>query len=234
MATKLFYVLAFGLLSSGTLSAQMSAPRPISAESTDPDAVSYSADHEQMMAKTNDEDKPASPVHSGLRKHLLAFSPMQFSESGVGFAFSYEHGIDKDGIVSYILPVAATFNLSEDASLNGNSDAMVYFTPGLKFYPTSSFGKVKYAIGPSLVLGAGQETNYYMSSPYPNYSQYYRADDKLLLGIMISNSLNLNPTPRFYLGLDFGLGFSYIYRLNNVNQGMTALVQGGFKLGYRF
>jgi hypothetical protein len=56
----------------------------------------------------------------------------------------------------------------------------------------------------------------------------------MLLGAMINSSLNIVPTPQFYMGLDFGFGFSYLCRIDGINQGTKGLVQGGFKLGYRF
>lgn len=173
--------------------------------------------------------------HSGMRMQLsdrlLTVSPMQFTENGVGLSVSYEKGIDKDGIITYNLPVMATFNLSNTYEQVHNQDAMFYVMPGLKFYPTSYFGKVKYAVGPALVLGAGQQTIY--TNEFPYYSPQYNTYSKFILGIVVNNSLNINPTPRFYMGLDFGFGFSYINRVDNVNKGMMGLVNGGFKIGYR-
>ena len=175
-----------------------------------------------------------------LKDHILSISPMQFTENGVGFSFSYEKGIDRDGIISFNLPLISTFNLNNNPEKGGKQDAMFYFSPGLKFYPTGSYGKSKYAIGPSLVIGAGEKTSTATNTTFdPNnqtytYTNYYTTKSKFLLGIMVDNSLNLNPTPHFYLGLNFGFGFTYINTLNGINQGVNGTVQGGFKIGYRF
>ncbi len=168
-------------------------------------------------------------------------SPIKFTENGVGLELGYEHGIDKAGIVAYNLPLVATFNLAhDDLNMGNKQDAMVYFMPGIKFYPTSAYGKVKYAIGPSLVVGAGQQTDRidYYYDPYGNIYPYngnhtYITRDKFLLGVLINNSLNINPSAHFTLGLDFGFGFTYINTLDGVTQNMRGLVQGGFKMGYR-
>ncbi len=172
---------------------------------------------------------PATPVLSAFNK-VLAIAPMQFSENGVGLAVSFEQAIDREAIVAYILPVVVTFNLAHD-QINGNKqDAMFYFMPGIKFYPTGGFGKIKYAIGPSLVIGAGQKTD----PVYNPAVTEYKTRSNFLLGIMVNNSINFNATPHFYLGLDFGFGFTYIHKLDGENQGINGLAEGGLKLGYRF
>ena len=202
-----------------------------------PMALSLSG-YAQMQQTTSDNYSASPRLKMG--NQILAISPMQFTENGVGFSFSYEKGIDKDGIIAYNLPIISTFNLSNNADNGGHQDAMFYLSPGIKFYPTGSYGKVKYAIGPSLVLGAGEKTTGYTDQHYDTTTRSYTytttstTRSKFLLGIMVDNSINLNPTPHFYLGLNFGFGFTYINTLNGANQGVNGIVQGGFKIGYRF
>lgn len=196
------------------------------------------------FAQTDDDDDSKSgnkQMPSGIymnengqlpaaRKYkVLAVAPMQFTENGVGLAVSYEHSIDKHGIVTYVLPAIATLNSTTSSFSNKrHQDPMFYLMPGLKFYPTSCYGKVKYALGPSLVIGAGQQR---VDDYYYNNDQLY---DKFLFGIMVNNSVNFTPTPHIYLGVEFGLGFTYLNRVNGVNDGITGLTQGGLKIGYRF
>ena len=181
----------------------------------------------------SEEAAPASPVKASSGDHILAIAPIQFTENGVGLSFSYEKGIDKGGIVSYYLPIITTFNLNNNVDHGDHQDAMFYFAPGIKFYPTSSHGTVKYAIGPSLVIGAGEKTT---SSYYNNGVPYleYNTQSKFILGVIVNNSLNINPTPHFYLGIDFGFGFTYINRVGGNNDGLNGIVQSGFKIGYKF
>ena len=178
--------------------------------------------------------------HMNMSNALIAIAPIQFTENGVGLAVNFEKAIDKDGIISYNLPAIATFNLNNSSDNGQKQDPMFYFSPGIKFYPTGMFGKTKFAIGPSLVIGAGEKTtsqNYSTYDPVHSTYTYYNSlttRSKFILGIMVSNSLNINPTPHFYLGLDFGFGITYINKLDGANQGLNGIVQGGFKLGYRF
>ena len=182
---------------------------------------------------------------------ILTLAPLQISDNGIGFSIGYEHALDKAGIVSINLPILSTFSstitneMDPVTSINNNSngyndnvhnDAMFYFSPGLKIYPTGMYGKVRYAVGPSIVIGVGQQTksdynyNYYSYNGTYGYTTY----DKMMMGVMISNSLNINPTSHLYMGLDLGLGFTYFNRLNQQEQGMAMIHQFAFKLGFRF
>lgn len=195
------------------------------------------------LAQDRDENNaPVADLPSGIHMNengrvqkmrkleVWGIAPMHFSEDGVGFAISFEKGIDEGGVVSFVLPVAATFDMSNTSYTN----SMFYFMPGIKFYPTTNKGKVKYAIGPSLVVGGGIMHEQYVYSSYYPYTPNYDVDQsKFLLGVMVSNSLNFMPAPHLYLGLDFGFGFSYINRIDGYNDGVRGMVQGGFSIGYR-
>lgn len=182
----------------------------------------------------SEESPAASPVRSGSGDNIIAIAPIQFTENGVGLSFSYEKGIDKGGIVSYYLPVITTFNLNNNVDHGDHQDAMFYFSPGIKFYPTSSHGSVKYAIGPSLVIGAGEKTTSSYNANGGNPYIEYNTQSKFIVGVIVNNSLNINPTPHFYLGIDFGFGFTYINRVGGNNDGLAGIVQSGFKIGYKF
>jgi hypothetical protein len=183
-------------------------------------------------------------------KNTIALAPFQYSENGVGVGLSYEHALDPDGIISLYVPMLATFNLKDndyrDPYYTGyygpqetNNNVMFYAMPGIKFYPTG-MGKVKYAVGPSVVAGFGQKTQYINNYVYDPINSYYvpaygyGTYDRFLLGMMINNSLNINATPRLYVGAEMGFGFTYFDRVGDVNQGVTFLTQGAFKIGYTF
>ena len=194
-------------------------------------------------AGTNDQEDAADKAPGKKAEYgasVITISPMQFSENGLGLGLSYEHAIDKKGIIAFYLPVAATFNLNSNHfdpntgnTVNGHQDAMFYVMPGVKVYPTGSFGSVRYAVGPSLVIGDGEKStmDYSYSSGNP---AVYNTKSHFVLGIMVNNSLNINPTPHIYLGLELGLGFTYMNRVDAVNQNTLFLAQGGFRIGYRF
>jgi hypothetical protein len=195
--------------------------------------------------------------HSKHWNHLttLALSPLQYTENGVGGGISYERALDHKGIISVYVPAIATFNLKHghsdpynnyyynDPYMNNRPSVMLYLMPGVKFYPTG-MGKVKYAIGPNAVIGVGQKNvtdryymnNYYTtSSYYPGYYvPYSKMEDRLLLGMMINNSLNINATEHLYVGAEMGFGFTYYDKVGNYNEGVNFLTQGAFKIGYTF
>ena len=175
------------------------------------------------------------------KQNLLCLAPVQLTENGLGFGLSYERSLDKKGIVAFYIPVALTFNLNNGtyydpnsgAYQNGKADAMFYAMPGVKVYPTGCGGLVKYAIGPSVVIGDGTKSsaNY---DPYGTGGYLYQTQTHTVLGMIVNNSLNINPTPHIYLGIEFGFGFTYLNRIGGINQGTEGLVQGSFKIGYRF
>ncbi len=164
--------------------------------------------------------------------NVIAFAPIQLTENGIaGVSLSFEHAIDKNGIISFYLPVILEFNTNTPGNTN-NSDPMLYLMPGIKIYPTGSFGIAKYAVGPSLVIANGEKTGTgYDASGNPIS---YLAKSHFLLGMMLNQSINVNPTPHFYLGSEFGFGYTYIDKVGGVKQGVNGLVQFSIKIGYRF
>ncbi|WP_133162719.1 hypothetical protein [Flavipsychrobacter stenotrophus] len=160
---------------------------------------------------------------------VWSIAPVHLFESCIGTSISYERGIDAGGIVTYMLQAMGGVDLTKKyASNRATEDPIIFIMPGLKFYPTTRLGHTKYAVGPSLVIGAGQASDY--SSYYPSD----RVGTRFLLGIMVNNSLNYQFGQRVYLGIDYGLGFSYIDKSRGVNSGVNLLNQLAFRMGYRF
>ena len=192
----------------------------------------------RFRSRTSTSDAP-SDTKTKYGPNLLAVAPLQFTDNGLGFSFSYERVLDKGGIIAFYIPVIVTFNLnngtyynvSTGTTQNGHQDAMYYAMPGIMLYPTGCYGRVRYGIGPSVVLATGEKSS-------ANYDPYggtnYQTLTHTMLGMMLNNSLNINPGPHVYIGFEFGLGFTYLNRVDGLNQGTAAIVQGGFKVGYRF
>ncbi len=172
----------------------------------------------------------------------ISLSPFQYTENGVGVGLSYERALDIDGYISAYVPFIATFNMQDNRDMynynnqyENRNNIMFYAMPGIKFYPTG-MGRVKYAVGPSAVIGVGQKTiDYYYYDPYYGYGTSRNGTyDRVLFGMMINNSLNIYATKRVYVGAEMGFGFTYMDIINNVNRGVTFLTQGSFKIGYTF
>lgn len=126
-----------------------------------------------------------------------------------------------------------------------NTRDMFYFYPGFKIYPTGANKKVSYAVGANLVIGIGGadkvNATYTIDSTVNNGTVYYftssssaiiEGKTRFKTGILVSNSLNLRPTKHLYLGVDLGLGYSYVDNVDGMNYGRGAMVQLGMKFGY--
>jgi hypothetical protein len=164
------------------------------------------------------------------KPHVLALAPIQFTENGIaGVSVSYECAIDKQGFAAFYLPAILEFNTTQQNT--NNSDPMFYLMPGIKIYPTGSFGTCKYAIGPSFVIADGQKT---AISQDINYNNIYTEQSHFLMGIMVNQSVNINPTPHLYLGTEFGLGYTYIDEIGGSAHNASVLVNFSFKLGFRY
>ena len=162
--------------------------------------------------------------------NILSLSPLQISDRGLGVALSYERYLDrKKGLVSFYMPVSIAFEGSGNAEYNA-----YYFMPGIKIYPTGNKGVVKYAVGPNItVLSDRLNTSEYIYDPATGTSHYqYGTADRLALGMIINNSLNINPSDHLHMALEFGIGFSYYSSYKN--DGTLPFTQLGFQIGYRF
>ena len=193
-----------------------------------------------MHHRSSGSDDEGKPSKINYNRNVIALAPFQFSENGLGFGLSYERALDKNGVIAFYMPALMTWNLNSGTyvdnngnRVNGNVDPMFYAMPGIKLYPTGSFCPVKYSVGPSLVIASGTKSQTISTGSYP-YSSSYISQDHFILGMIINNSLNINPSPHIFLGLEVGMGFTYLNRLAGLNQDTQFLAQGGFKIGYRF
>ena len=176
-----------------------------------------------------------SAMKGKYKSNILAFAPIQFTEAGIaGFSVSYEKALDKNNIVAFYVPAIMEFNMNTQYDYYGQrqttNDGMFYLMPGIKLYPTGGYGVAKYAIGPSLVVATGTKTDY--DNYY--YGNYATQHTHTMFGMMVNQSININPTPHLYLGTELGIGFTYVNNLSGISQGTTGLVQFSFKVGYRF
>ncbi len=193
-------------------------------------------------------------------KSVYAINLMHVTENNVGFAVSYEHFFDKSGIISLYLPLSFSLPQRDNYYIDNNyyggyynyysltdvyeySGGMATFYPGIKIYPGGGHKKVSYALGSSLVFGFGtlnrSTINYRIDTVYTGGPQNYirafngRKDESLSqfkLGMLITNHLNIRPG-RYYFGLEFGVGYTYLNNIGGSDADRTALVQFGIKTG---
>jgi len=180
-------------------------------------------------------------VVANIQPNIISVIPFQFTENGLGFGGSYERAIDKRGLIAFYLPVMVTFDVANSNRIydyntgnysTGKADPLFYTMPGIKCYPTGSYGKVKYAAGLSAVVGYGQVSSNLVDLHGLNTTEYVQSH--FLAGGMFQNSLNINAGKNLYIGIEIGVGSTFINDAGTVKQGNEFLIQGSFKVGYRF
>ena len=196
----------------------------------------------------NDRTRRASGVKYG--KNIIAFAPIEMNNtSATGLGISYERVLDKNYIISFILPATYSFRSESGydymTNATGNRYArMLWISPGLKFYPAGSNHKVTYAVGPNVVFATGTEPQYGPVVVNGVTVNQFVDRDVFMMGFMITNYLNIQPSPKIYLGLQMALGIPYVteenvngysdnYKYYNKNANIP-LINFGFRVGYRF
>jgi len=178
---------------------------------------------------------------SNYKPDIVCVMPFQFTENGLGFGGSYERSVDKKGLFAFYIPVMVTFNVANTNRIydyntgtynTGKTDPMLYTMPGVKFYPTGSYGRLKYATGASVVVGTGKQSSYQVDLNGLNTTELVQ--HHFLVGVMWQNSLNINVDSKMYLGAELGLGGTMINNAAGNDESSEFLVQGGLKVGYRF
>ncbi len=193
---------------------------------------------------------PVSKADYGM--NIITFSPICFNEAGVGLGLAYERMLDKKGMFTFFLPVSfhlggfqKSYNDAEPVAFldgYGKDIRVLNFNAGVKFYPTGSRGKVKYALGVLLNYQNGYEMEGGRGSVPPRSSTIPPSDKVAMqrAGVLINNSLNVSLSKHFYLGLDVGYGITYLNReelpFSNTltDRGADAITQFNLRLGYRF
>jgi hypothetical protein len=219
--------------------------RRIVFENGSEDLIGRNEDHHSF--RTREDIKEEEHTREAYGKNIISLAPIQFTNTSVtGVGLHYERQIDKRGFLSFYLPLAFSFRNEEyydgyTSSYDHRSYQMFWMYPGVKFYPAGSLHRVTYSVGPSVAIGMGREP--VSRSEYDPVTGYYRnintTEGAFRMGLVINNGLNIQPTPKFYIGLELGLGIPYLHTTDSDHTyGMDIddepVVQFNFKLGYRF
>ena len=192
------------------------------------------------MAPANTGNSTVKGRHSmhdderGLKPNIISLAPIAVTQDGVGIGASIEHSLDAKGVVNFYMPVFASFQRNYDNYTTSYTTApMFYVMPGIKIYTNlNSSKKMKFSIGPSLVVGAGKTllSNYDYNTGNTNTS----TQNRFVLGGMANIGFNIFPTQHLYMGAEYGLGFAYLDQVAGATQGFSGLTQFSLKIGYRF
>ena len=190
--------------------------------------------------------------HKRLGNNFLSLAPAIYtfgldgqSLKDPGIGICYERLLDKDGHIGFVLPVVLNFTQKSDFyyysyGSNNSTDKSYHsmmFMPGVKFYPAKAYQKVRYALGVSLFTMFGSE-------PYWAYDQNNTGTSPqgdwhyTMYGLIVSNSVNISVTPKFYMALDVNAGIPFFdnrFRDMSTLDGIVSpLMQIALKTGYRF
>jgi hypothetical protein len=177
-------------------------------------------------------------------KNILSASPVSLSQhTPTGFGVQYERSIDNDGKVSFYLPVSYNFGNSDPCDKTVKSH-ILSVAPGIKYYPKGNDRKVSYAIGASIVAATGNSNCQCDVIDKPVSIEHSDAEMQETgvtknpygpvreLGGMLVNSININASPKIFIGSDLGVGAGYSkYKSES---GAAILFQFSVKAGYKF
>lgn len=171
-------------------------------------------------------------------KNNMKFYPLSaFAYGGVGFGIGYERILDNDGKFGLQIPVhIGLTNTSSNFNGNVTTSTTYMVNPGVKFYPTGH-RRATYGIGASLFGSFGNRDEYVYLN---NGARQLMNKNEVRAGMLINNSVQFNIGRKFNLGLDLGLGPSYLNQYNNrttgdsYSDGIEFMATFGFHLGFRF
>ena len=183
--------------------------------------------------------------------NIVSAALINLSDDGFGVGLAYERALDKRGVINFSLPINLCFSsISGNEVYNPTTGSYDYnmlkrsifqIMPGVKFYPTGNQGKVRYAIAAQVAYYTGtKEMEQYL--PSPTIGSYYTIGSAQVqkLGVIVNNSVNMFPTQHVFIGIDLGLGLTYMNKEENLmtnkmqELGTAQLAQFNFRIGYRF
>lgn len=209
-------------------------------------SADYLAPEKEMDNRTR---KPQPKVNYG--GNIISVAPINLSDDGFGIGLAYERALDKKGIINFYLPVNWCFGsigtnqvynpTTGTYEYNSLNRSIVQIMPGIKFYPTGNQGKVRYGIAAQAAYYTGtKEMEQSIYDPFLGYYTQIGNANIQKLGILVNNSLNMFPNPHVFIGIDLGLGLTYVNKEENLTTGTmqewgtAQLAQFNFRIGYRF
>lgn len=165
--------------------------------------------------------------HSDDRYRCVSLAPLYLVQSCLGYSASYEFGLGHNQVITGMVQVAATRDLTKKYySMEATNDPMFFFEPGIRYYHRTYNGGNRYCFGPSLIVGIGTKSDY--SVNYPDQT----VSGRTFFGIQLMNTINGRVGRHFYYAFDYAPGLSYYDRANGVTQRMQFINQLAGRIGY--
>lgn len=185
--------------------------------------------------------------NNGVPLNVIKISPIAVFYGGTGGGLGYERFIDLDrkislsmeayvGIRNYLIGHYASSRTEEVRAKNYS----VMLLPGINLYPRGQRRTLNYSIGTHLLLVGGTENGYKRAFSSNNSYDEFSTGTELRVGTVLSNSISLNISPKFCLGLEGMVGCSFTTKIKSsqkegtFSDGVSPMGAFSFSLGYRF
>lgn len=189
-----------------------------------------------LLSITSGAQQPESEelsAASGPRygNNILSFVPAFINNNGRGAGICYERIVDEDGKFSLYVPLLLSYQKLAWHYREQYKTRSLGGLLGFKFYPTSSRGVVRYAMGLSIAVYSLQRT-YEMGRSMMFTYEDYKKENYLKTGLLFNNSVNITVSGKINLTLDLHLGISDSNEPDFDSTEPFVLLM--FKTGYRF
>lgn len=183
-------------------------------------------------AQDTTEEPRAGYSTEGYGNNIISVIPLAAQNEGYAAGITYERFLDPRARISLYVPL--TINVQDEA-WHYRSQYKTVTTGGLigfKFYPTSSRGVVRYALGLSVGVYDLARTYSKGYSPVGPAYEDKRKEHYFRAGFLMNNSVNFTLSRKVSLGLDLHLG---VGQNGDPDQDDTMpMLLALFRAGYRF
>jgi hypothetical protein len=182
-------------------------------------------------AQLPESDDPPNASGTGYGNNILSFVPAFINNNGRGAGICYERILDENGKFSLYVPLLLSYQKLAWHYREQYKTRSLGGLFGFKFYPTSSRGVVRYAMGLSVAVYSLQRTYEMGRSMMFTYADY-KKENYTKTGLLFNNSINVTVSGKVNLSLDLHLG---VCDSNEPDFDSTEpFVLLMFKAGYRF
>jgi len=156
------------------------------------------------------------------------------NNAGPGYGIITEWMLGDKEKLSVVLPVALCYGYARHSGSHNQSGEdlrplMVFVEPGFRFYPTTSCGVARYALGANLVLGVGKGTSNFYTNGTP------KLQSRTIAGLLLSQSIHFQITPHIRTSIEVGIGIGTDDGVNSATgESLNPLGQASFGIGYRW
>lgn len=187
-----------------------------------------------IVAAAQAEDNITGEATSGKPRYgnnIVSLVPVAFNNSGQNVGLAYERILDEKGKLSIYVPLLYSSRPLDWHYRYQYKSTTIGGLLGFKFYPTSSRGVVRYAMG--LSIGSYAITRTYEKgwSPGGLFDQKNK-EHYLKTGLLFNNSISFTLAGKVSLALDLHLGVADSDEPDYDSTEPFVLLM--FKAGYRF